>query len=117
MSARKPRARAGASASNSASAASLRTVPATSSPRSSAALASARPRPLLAPVISHFMPEPSERLVAAHPQAVHLANVLGVVEEGAAVQGAAVVPHQHVAHAPFVAVDELLLGGELHQLL
>src|SRR5579883_2088808 len=172
MSARKPRAWPGNSASNASRSAALRTVPATASPRSSAASAKARPSPPETPVISQlvmgegpssFKPStslssprpakrsrpgsafaagaeeipdlrrfaapsgmtpkgrasrpPSVRLVAAHPEAVHLANVLGVVEEGAGVQRAAIVPHQDIADLPFVAIDEAVLGGEVDQLL
>src|SRR5690606_2550244 len=48
-------------------------------------------------------------------RASHVAGMAQVVEVGATVHGAAVVPDDEVADAPAMGVDEPRLGGEGHQ--
>src|SRR5258706_4832480 len=55
--------------------------------------------------------------LALHPRAMHVAEIPAGVELGSGVQCAAIVPDQHVTHAPFVAIDEALLGRELDELV
>ena len=53
----------------------------------------------------------------AHRGALHVAFEPQIVEIGAAVHGAAVVPDDEVVHAPAMGVDELPLRGVRHQFI
>src|SRR5213083_1538215 len=53
----------------------------------------------------------------AHGRALHVPPEAQVVERGAAVHGAAIVPHHEVVDAPAVGIDELPPGGMLDQLV
>src|ERR1700687_978481 len=52
----------------------------------------------------------------ADGRALHVAPEAQIVERGAAVHGAAVIPHHQVVDAPAVGIDEPPLGGVLEQL-
>ena len=61
-------------------------------------------------------PAPRQWLFAPHEHAIKQTVFVGVVIEVGAMQGGPVVPQQHVALAPLVAVDELRARRVLEQL-
>src|SRR5580765_902966 len=66
-------------------------------------------------LVTALYPEPPS--VRIHDRAQHDAALVGPVVAGAAVHRRALVPHQHIADAPAVVVDETLLGGVFAELL
>ena len=59
---------------------------------------------------------PLDRLFTTYPGAMNKASIFAFVERRTTMQRASIVPHKDIADLPLMAVDELVLRSELHQL-